>query len=102
MIKPPAKLKGIFWKRLILDPEKPVEIVWKYVKEGPYDVDEIADKFSEKAPAAASTTQVETKKAGPTMKTFFESKEGHKIFLNLSKLPKDQKIVKSACMRCDK
>ena len=35
VIKTAVKLKGIFWKRLILDPEKPVEIVWKYVKEGP-------------------------------------------------------------------
>jgi hypothetical protein len=88
---------------LILDPEKPVEMVWKYVKEGPVDQQEIEEKFAEKAPAAAneSAGTAVVKKAGPTMKTFFDSKEGHRIFLNLSKLPKDQALVKKACMLCD-
>lgn len=101
MIKPAVKLRGIFWKRLILDPEKPVELVWKYVKEGPVDQQEIEDKFAEKAPVAATMTEAVVKKAGPTMKTFFDSKEGHRIFLNLSKLPKDHALVKKACMICD-
>lgn len=36
------------------------------------------------------------------MKKFFDDKEGHRIFLNLSKFPKDAKIVKSAVMKLDK
>lgn len=35
------------------------------------------------------------------MKNFFDGKESHRIFLNLSKLPKDQKITKTAAIKCD-
>lgn len=35
------------------------------------------------------------------MKSFLDGKEGHKIFLNLNKLPKDTNLIKSACMRLD-
>jgi hypothetical protein len=59
------------------------------VKEGDYDVEEISDRFSEKAPVAATVTSTEVVKKGPTMKSFLDGKEGHRIFLNLSKLPKD-------------
>ena len=81
-------------------------MVWKYVKEGKVDIAEIEDKFAEKAkaPTSASGGGADSgvvKMKGPTMKSFFDGKESHRIFLNLSKLPKDPNITKTAAVKCD-
>jgi hypothetical protein len=77
VIKVNTKMKPFFWKRVILAPDQPDNIIWKRIKEETVDQEEIETLYSD-ARANAPVTEVvvgAVKVTGPVKRTFFSAEE---------------------------
>ena len=79
VIKVNTKMKGFFWKRVILPPDAPDTVIWKKIKEEPIDQAEIESLYEDAKAKAQATSGGDAKGVvkvtGPRKRTFFSAEE---------------------------
>ena len=81
VIKPTKKMKGFFWKRIIVDPNSKDDTMWNNIKEVPMDQADIEEHFHDKRAGGGgeqskSDVIVVT---GPQKKCYFSAEESKQI-----------------------